>query len=335
MKGNKKNRRVISPHEFDLQNAEKGHYWAIVLAGGEGIRMRSVIEQWLGTARPKQYCAFTGTRSMLQHTLDRASRLTNKQRVIAVIGKGHHQYLDTEERRLTGTIIEQPASRDTAAGVFVALTYIMSVKPEATVVIFPSDHFVYPEEAFLVQMKRTVCWAEQFPAFLILVGVAPESPETDYGWIQAGPPLTEGLELLAPRTVLRFQEKPSQVDAQFFFQRGDMLNTMIVAAKAKTLWELGKMYLPSLMRQFEQFRDTLAAGNPRIESKKLEKVYSQLEVANFSGELLANAHRQSLVVRLENVGWSDWGRPERVLTSLARLGLVPTFSPSACEAATA
>ncbi len=39
--------------------------WSIVLAGGEGERLRPFVERWLGRHRPKQYCAFVGTRSML------------------------------------------------------------------------------------------------------------------------------------------------------------------------------------------------------------------------------------------------------------------------------
>jgi hypothetical protein len=42
-----------------------------VLAGGSGERLRSVTERWLGEHRPKQYCTFVGTRSMMPHTLDR------------------------------------------------------------------------------------------------------------------------------------------------------------------------------------------------------------------------------------------------------------------------
>ena len=47
--------------------------WSIILAGGDGERTRPFIQEWLGVAVPKQYCTFVGTRSMLQHTWDRAN----------------------------------------------------------------------------------------------------------------------------------------------------------------------------------------------------------------------------------------------------------------------
>jgi len=47
----------------------------IVLAGGEGNRLKHFIYQLRGSPVPKQYINFIGTRSMLEHTLDRAERL--------------------------------------------------------------------------------------------------------------------------------------------------------------------------------------------------------------------------------------------------------------------
>ncbi len=49
------------------------HLWSIILAGGEGERMRPFIRRWLGHHKPKQYCTFVGSRSLFQHTVDRFS----------------------------------------------------------------------------------------------------------------------------------------------------------------------------------------------------------------------------------------------------------------------
>ena len=51
---------------YDDTAARLPYLWSIVLAGGEGKRLAPMVKQWLGEERPKQYCTFTGTRSMLQ-----------------------------------------------------------------------------------------------------------------------------------------------------------------------------------------------------------------------------------------------------------------------------
>src|SRR4030095_13078772 len=52
--------------EGEMNGGKKyDHVWSIILAGGDGERLRSLTEAWLGYHKPKQYCVFTGTRSML------------------------------------------------------------------------------------------------------------------------------------------------------------------------------------------------------------------------------------------------------------------------------
>jgi mannose-1-phosphate guanylyltransferase len=53
----------------------------MVLAGGDGVRTKEFIRRWLGYEKPKQYCTFVGSRSMFQHTLDRAARLLQPKNV--------------------------------------------------------------------------------------------------------------------------------------------------------------------------------------------------------------------------------------------------------------
>ena len=45
--------------------------WAIVLAGGEGVRLRPLVRQLCGDERPKQFAKIVGSKSLLGHTLDR------------------------------------------------------------------------------------------------------------------------------------------------------------------------------------------------------------------------------------------------------------------------
>ncbi len=57
-------------------------------------------------------------------------------------------------------VILQPANRGPAAGIFLPLTSIKARDAEATVIIYPSDHFVYLEQRLVNSVGRAVLTAE-------------------------------------------------------------------------------------------------------------------------------------------------------------------------------
>jgi mannose-1-phosphate guanylyltransferase len=102
-----------------------GRPWSIVLAGGRGERLASFTERWLGRPVPKQYCAFVGGRSMLQHTLDRARRISSPEDIVTVVAREHAGYWRSQvSGELAGGLVVQPVNRDTAAGIFLPLARV-------------------------------------------------------------------------------------------------------------------------------------------------------------------------------------------------------------------
>ena len=93
----------------------------VVLAGGDGMRLRPLTERWLGRHVPKQYCAFTGTRSMLDHTIDRAACLCNPGRILTVVGRHHRDLLRARTARATdGAFIEEFYQYSRPSGLHIA-----------------------------------------------------------------------------------------------------------------------------------------------------------------------------------------------------------------------
>src|SRR2546427_2892753 len=145
--------------------------WSIVLAGGEGERLRPFVQQWLGRHQPKQYCTFVGTRSMFQHTVDRADQLSAPDHRVTVIASGHGQdALSQLSKRPLGRLLVHPGNRDTAAGIFLALTYVRPHDRQATVVLYPSDHLVSPEDRLAGVGRSAVRAAEERKTWLVLWG---------------------------------------------------------------------------------------------------------------------------------------------------------------------
>jgi mannose-1-phosphate guanylyltransferase len=306
--------------------------WVIVLAGGEGTRIRPLIEDWLGAPRPKQYCSFFGTQSMLEHTLRRATRLTDVGRILTVIGKDHHRYLASlGNGALPGTVVEQPRNLETAPGVFLPLSRVMANDPDAVVVVMPSDHHMDPEDRTVEELEQAVELAASFPERILLLAAVPDGPETDYGWIEPGAAVAEIDSGTAARKVRAFREKPCAERAEEYFRRGFLWNTMIVVGRARTLWQLGRRTLPEMTDHFEMLRrvtEAVQSGRASVTHRRsvVEEMYEHLEPANFSRDLLEKVPDSTLVLPLEDVHWSDWGRPERISRSLARIGAEPNFA---------
>jgi mannose-1-phosphate guanylyltransferase len=270
--------------------------WSLILAGGNGTRLAAYVERRFGEPRPKQYCAFTGSRSMLQHTVDRASRLVRRERILTVVDSSHVRWARPQLASRGLEPLVQPVSRDTAAGVFFPLCWIRARDPDAVVYVLPSDHFVDPVDRFVDVVRRAGSTASRRPDKIVLLGVAPDSVETDYGYIELGPSLID-----RPAPVEAFVEKPSHDRARTAIERGALWNTMVMAGTVDAFWSAGEATVPGLMTQLERLVDAIRAGR---EAALLDELYHRLPRANFSSDVLE---------------WSDWGRAERITSTIERL----------------
>lgn len=296
--------------------------WSIVLAGGEGERVRPLVERWLGSHKPKQYCTFVGRRSMFQHTLDRIAALTLPERTVTIVAREHrHEVWRQLDGRQTGMVLFQPQNRNTAAGILLPLTYIRASDPQATVTIFPSDHFVHPESRFLEAVERAIWTAEWMPDRLVLMGARPEDLELEYGWIQPGHTLAyaNGYRV---RTVHEFLEKPDAPRARKAMASGAIWNTLVLAAKLDTLWKLAWRCLPDLMPYFERIGQVLGTAE---EGLTIEKAYQRMPMRNFSSDFLERVAHSVSTIELSGAIWSDWGNPNRIAATLERIGMAPHF----------
>lgn len=58
----------------------------------------------------------------------------------------------------------------------------------------------------------------------------------------------------------------------------------------------------------------------------MRRLYSRVPTTDFSTHILADRAANLAVLRLDGVGWSDLGRPGRVLAVLAHAGTVPEWA---------
>jgi mannose-1-phosphate guanylyltransferase len=230
-------------------------FWAIVLAGGEGVRLRPLVRTALGDERPKQYVPIFGRRTLLGQTLDRVRIGFPLDRTIVVTMERHAEYIAEE---ITGAthphIFAQPADRGTAAAILAPTLEIARRDPEATVAVFPSDHYIPSGHAFIAHVAEVGSWIDAHPARIVLLGAQPTEPEVEYGWIEPGENL--GAVTTGPvRAVRQFWEKPSRARAERCLRAGHLWNTSVVIGKVDALLTVGRRGTPEIV-------DALAEAPP-------------------------------------------------------------------------
>jgi Mannose-1-phosphate guanylyltransferase len=170
-----------------------GQAWAVVLAGGKGMRLRGLTRHVYGEDRPKQYAVLTGGTSLLRQTLDRVRLCIPPERTVVVSMAGQGGYMRAELRHEPRPphVLEQPTDRGTAAAILLAAHWIQARDPEASMMVLPSDHFVSDDGMFMDRVAGALEAIACHPEQIVLLGAEPSEPETDYGWIELGERLTE------------------------------------------------------------------------------------------------------------------------------------------------
>src|SRR3989442_448766 len=166
------------------------HEWAVILAGGDGTRLRELSYEVSGDRRPKQFCEFFGGMNLFAPTPDRLLFL--HKNTLFVLNKAHRIYYRRElsDVRL-GQKLVQPSNRGTAPAIALAVLEIMRRDPGGTIALFPSDHHFRESSIFPATVDRALRLARIFEDRLLLIGAPATYPEVEYGWIQPRPILTE------------------------------------------------------------------------------------------------------------------------------------------------
>ena len=284
------------------------HFWAVLLAGGDGSRLRDLTVRIAGDDRPKQFCPITGPESLLRQTRSRLDPLFGGDRQVFVVSRAHERYYSEELADAKGSlVIAQPMNRGTAVGIIVALVQVMQADPDAIVGFFPCDHHYSDGESFRSIVRAATAGVEQFPQSLVIVGAEAEYAEIEYGWIEPGPTVLETRAEPLCR-VNRFWEKPALAEARALLQSGCLWNTFVTIGSAAAFFELVCSEIPEVVLSVTR---ALADGD-------LAPTYAQLPIVDFSRDILTHQADRLLVLRDSGSGWADLGSPSRVLGLLAK-----------------
>ena len=289
--------------------------WSIILVGGEGTRMRAWINTSFGVSEPKQFCVLHGKKSMFQLTLDRARQIAPDGKIVAVTVRDFEQISKVQIARRRVDLLVQPANRGTSGAIYFALSHIMWRDPGARVVIFPSDHFVEPEATFVESIRGAMELSTLIPDKLVLIGATPDRMESDYGYVLPGATIASyGGNRLS--SVIGFREKPPSVEISSLQKAGGLWSTFIIIGTVQAFFDAAATCIPKILDVFYRYQPTIDSYQ-EIASRACQS--QSIAPSDFSKDVLQYVPHHLAMYQLNNVHWSDWGRPERVARSSVTL----------------
>ncbi len=276
----------------------------VILAGGSGTRFWPRSRR----ARAKQVLALSGEETMIQQTCERLLPLANGKQFLVITNDLLAETIATQLPHVEAArILREPAARNTAPACALAAMLVARTNPNAVIGVFPSDHVVTDDAGFVQRMREGIRIAAA-GSNIVVLGAPPTRPETGYGYIQEGSPLTvDGVPVHAVR---RFTEKPDLPRAEEFLASGTyQWNSGIFLWSAKTLIDAFQEFCPGMVEPLQriaaafdtpEFEAVFAELYPAIDSISID--YAILEPRSQAGE---GASRIYCIPA--DFGWNDLG----------------------------
>ena len=309
-----------SSRAVNLYGSRRADRWAVILAGGDGTRLLPLTRLIAGDERPKQFCPVIGDQTLLDQTRSRVALAVRPDQTIFVVTQSQARfYKPLLKEVLPQQLVAQPKNVGTASAILYGLLRLSQVAPSSSVAFFPSDHYFSDDDRFMSHVESAFEAALVCKDLVILMGIQPDGPEVEYGWIE---PASSGL-LKNPNAlcrVRRFWEKPNTHMAHALMDMGCLWNSFVMVGRVSAFLEMIRRAAPDLYERFDAVRPVL---NTPDEERRIEELYAQLHETNFSQQVLAARPEDLAVLPVSGLRWSDLGQPERVLSTMADSGLEP------------
>src|SRR6266852_5819652 len=108
------------------RHTTRKHRWGVILAGGEGVRLRSLTRLVSHDGRPKQFCPLLGDKTLLAQTRTRIARSVSPRQSVFVVLRSHKPFYAQELRRIPSSrMVVQPSNRGTLPAILCSLLRIL------------------------------------------------------------------------------------------------------------------------------------------------------------------------------------------------------------------
>lgn len=269
---------------------------ALIMAGGRGERFWPRSRQNM----PKQFLSLTDDKkTMLQLTVERIQPLVGLEDIYIVTNRGYRELVRSQLPGLPeGNILCEPVGKNTAPCIGLGAVHMAKRYGEAVMMVLPSDHLIKYTSLFLNTLSDACEVAEQ-GGNLVTLGIAPDCPETGYGYIKFQPERTLGRAF----AVERFVEKPDLETAKAYLASEQYLwNSGMFIWKTSTILENLQAHLPETYAGLCRIGE--AIGTER-EEQVLEREFQAFQAESIDYGVMEKA--KNIYILSGAFGWDDVG----------------------------
>ena len=269
---------------------------ALIMAGGRGERFWPRSRQNM----PKQFLSLTDDgKTMIQLTVERILPLVAMEDIFIVTNRSYKDLVREQLPDLPDeNILCEPVGKNTAPCIGLGAVHIAKKYGDAVMMVLPSDHLIKYTSLFLNTLSDACEVAEQ-GGNLVTLGIAPDCPETGYGYIKSQPEQTLGRAF----AVERFVEKPDLETAKAYLASEQYLwNSGMFIWKTSTILKNLQTYLPETYRGLYKIGE--AIGKP-MEEQVLEREFQAFEAESIDYGVMEKA--KNIYILSGAFGWDDVG----------------------------
>jgi mannose-1-phosphate guanylyltransferase len=304
--------------------------YAVVMAGGGGTRLWPLSRP----ETPKPFLPLLDERSLLQRTVDRIvghGELGLQPDDVAVVTE--HRYGPIVRAQLPGVrVIAEPMGRNTAAAIALA-TLQFDRDPAEAMLVLPADAWIEPErdgvyrEVLQAAARIASDGAFGVEAPLVTLGVQPQFPATDYGYLIPDYDAGEMIDGIKAYPLVGFEEKPNLERAgQLYSQLGVAWNAGIFLWQRRAIRDAIDRYTGLITM----------IGTVASSDSGLRAAYDRLRPLSIDRAVMEGAASdRKVAMATANVGWSDLGSWTQLIAALGGSGAGRVLPPNEPAQATA
>ncbi len=270
--------------------------YAVIICGGKGERFWPKSRFNL----PKQFVTLFGNRSLLRATSERIKKLCPLDRQFFVAPERFAPLIKKEVGIKSRNLLLEPVGKNTAPAIGLAAAFLSRYDPAGIMIVLPADHLISPREKFLNALRRAVKVAGK--GYLVTFGITPGRPDTGYGYIHFGPPITRERGVGAYR-VLAFKEKPDIKTAERYFKSGEYLwNSGMFVWRIDRILDAFREFLPDFYRQLMVLRENSAGWRQKA---IISRIYRNARSISIDYAIMEKA--DNVAVIKADFDWDDVG----------------------------